>query len=254
MGASLVLLIIGIVALAVAGGLLYWGRRVQRDVNLLRAAVPTRAGEVMNAFPGELVSISGTSRSDRDHKSQHAKEPCVYYSFQVVREYERTSRDSKGNRSTSRASETIASHESSVPFHVEDSTGRARVIPDGATFDAKQILNRYEPYAGEATTISIGSFSVALGSGGDRTLGHRYVESIIPVDAPVFALGVVDEQGNVGRPEGNSQGRRLFISYRSEEALRHEWQRRARWLAYSAIGLAGLAFILWITALIALFV
>jgi hypothetical protein len=252
MGSAVFLLIGGVVLLLIAGGLIFFGRRTQHSVNVLRRAIPTRAADVPNAFPGELVSVSGTARNDRDHISQHTKKPCVYYSFSVVREYERTNRDSKGNRTTSRSSETIASHESSVPFFVEDQTGRVRVIPDRARFDGRQVLNHYEPYAGDTSTISFGGFTMNIGMGGDRTLGHRYTESIIAADEPVFVMGVVDEHGLIGAPEpgGGTKDRALVISYRTADALREEWQSRARWMAYGAIALVVLAVVCWVAAIV----
>lgn len=51
-------------------------------------------------------------------------------------------------------------------------------------------------------------------------------ESILPVDAPVYVLGAVQEDGEIGAPPGDEEGRFLII-YRSEEQLEKKFRRDA---------------------------
>ena len=244
--------IIGVVLLIVAAVLLWSGRRTQGLVNLFREAVPTRASRVAESFPGELVSLSGVARSERELISQQAQQPCIYYEYAVVREYEesRTSRSSGsrgGSRTTRhRGSETVADHREWVPFYVEDETGRARVNPQGATFDARQVVNRFAPGDDSFGGMALGN--PMLGIGGRRTLGYRYTESIIPADAPVFVLGCVDEQGELATPGRNRTSGALIVSYRDEESLRDAWARSARWQAYGSIAAAAAGLVLILIA------
>lgn len=245
-------LIAGIVLLVVAGGLLWSGRRTQRKVNLLRRAVPATSASIRDAFPGELVSITGTARADRELRSEHSQAPCIYFESSVIREYERTrrtagSRNRPGRTTTSRSSETISSNSASVPFHIEDDGGRVHVLPDGAEFDAREILDRFDPAADSGPSVSFGGFSVNIGSG-DRTLGYRYTERIIPVDERVFVLGVVDENGQVARPPNGRENAALIVSYRDEDTLRDSWRRSAQWQAYGSLASAAVGLILVIIA------
>ena len=87
--------------------------------------------------------------------------------------------------SSRRRERTVSDDEHSVPFYVEDATGRMRVRPDGAEVDAEKVVDRFED-------AEAGFFS--------SKLGDRYVEEILAVDAPVYVLGVVGAGGEVGAP------------------------------------------------------
>jgi hypothetical protein len=249
-------LIVGVVLLLVAAGLIWSGRRTQRKVNILRQAVPTNAAEVANAFPGELVSVRGAARPQQRLVSEQAEVPSIYYRYSVVREYERTEQSTTGtgrNRRTQsrqvRSSETVASNDGWVPFSVEDESGSVPVLPDGAEFDARQVMNRYEPYTGQGGSISIGGLNINLGSD-SRTLGHRFTEYVIAADEPVYVLGCVDENGRIGKPPAGRDSATFIISYRDDKSLREDWESSARWQAYAAIGAGAIGAILVIVGLV----
>lgn len=253
-----ILLLVGVGLIIVAAILLWTGRETQRLVNILKKAVPTTADRIPHAFPGELVSITGASRSDDPLISEHSQTPCLYYSCSVEREYETTeytsaTKDQPSRRTTRRQSETISSDTRSAAFFIEDETGQARVVPEDAEFDARETMNRFEP----ATNYGGGSFaagllSVHLGSG-DRTLGYRYQESIIPVGKPVFVLGEVTEDGEIARPGNNTGETALVVSHRTREALIDDWQESARWQGYGSLGSATVGIgALFIAAIVAI--
>jgi hypothetical protein len=236
-----ILIILGAILMIVGAVLIWTGRRTQRFVNLMRQAAPMTADQIPGAFPGMLIAISGVARSDRPLKSEHGQTPCLYYTSSIEREYETTeytaaTKDKPAQRSTRRVTESVSSNSQFTDFALEDATGRVHVSPEDATFDARSTMNRFEPAASGGTgSISVGSFSINLGDG-DRTLGYRYRESVIPVDEPVFVLGVVTETGEIAKPGRNRKDAALVVSHRSEEALREAWGNSARWQAYGAIG------------------
>ncbi|MFS8532963.1 E3 ubiquitin ligase family protein [Sphaerobacter thermophilus] len=248
MGTSGVLLIIGLVAAGIGAVLLFIGRRIQAKTDLL-AKVPTvDASEVASLIPGEMIEVKGVIRCDTPLTAELAQRACVYYSSRVVREYEYRRRNAKGETVRSRRSETVAHNEQSTPFYVEDSSGRVLVDPEGAEVDAQKLVDRFERNPGAlGPTISLGGISLNLG-GDDGTIGYRYQEHVLPVDIPVYVLGVVQEGGTIGRPPAALKGRRFIISYRAEEALRESWGKKARWLGISAVALFALAVILFVVA------
>jgi hypothetical protein len=73
--------------------------------------------------------------------------------------------------------------------------------------------------------------------GGARTLGYRYAESVLRVDEPVYVLGVLQEDGQIGSPAESERDKRFLISYRSEEQLERKYGKSARWLGLIALGL-----------------
>jgi hypothetical protein len=244
-------LVIGIILLIVGLVLLFTGRSTQHLVNVIKNAIPTPAGRVGDGFPGEIVSVTGTARSDNPLISEHGQVPCLYYSCSVERDYETTeyepaTKDRPAQRNTRRVTETISSNTQFTSFTVEDESGMVTVIPDDAEFDARETLNRFE----QATTsggasVSIGGFELNLGNG-DRTLGYRYRESIIPLDKPIYVAGVVTEDGELGKPRARQNNAALIISHRTQAALIEDWESSARWQAYGSIGsaTAGIALVI----------
>ncbi len=71
------------------------------------------------------------------------------------------------------------------------------------------------------------------------------MERILPVDAPVYVLGTVQEDGEIGTPPPGDEGERFLISYRSEEQLERKFKRDALVLGLIALGLFvfGLVFV-----------
>ena len=70
--------------------------------------------------------------------------------------------------------------------------------------------------------------------GGERTLGYRYTETILPVDAPVYVLGTVQQGGGIGTPSGDEE-HRFVVSHRSEEALGQSLGKTVLWLGVGGI-------------------
>jgi hypothetical protein len=254
------LLIFGLLLVAVAG-FLFWKRRgYSQRMNVLRRAVPTNAADVENAFPGEVVAVEGTARNDQELLSEQTKTPCVYYDYKIVRRYERrrgmVSAGRRGRRrhgGRQRGRETVAQHRQSVPFFVEDKSGRARVDPDGAFFEARQVLNRYEPERQQWNSLGVPGLDISIGRG-NRTLGHEYAENVIPADSPVFVAGVVGENGEISNRNGRGEAVGMVVSHRNESALRDEWGKRENWYLYGAIAAAGIGLFLWLIGAIQLVV
>jgi hypothetical protein len=241
------LFLIGLALLALAGALFYTGRHTKRKARLLGQSAPMRAEEVTRAFPGEMVALSGTARSDQELLSEYAEQPCIYFASSIERDYEVT-RGTRGKTDRSKGTETVHSQERSVPFTVEDETGWVHVIPDGAEFDAPESFSRYEPAEQRDRSRSSDLKAVDHRSK-SQTVGHRYIEQAIPLDSPVFVVGVVNENGQICQPAPNRKQAGFFISYRDESSLRHAWENEARKYTYGALG-SGLAGLVLISAVL----
>jgi hypothetical protein len=82
-----------------------------------------------------------------------------------------------------------------VPSFAEHGTDRVEVHPQGSGIDARKVVDRFEPSASPGFTL--GGALVSFGEEAN-TLGYRYTESVLPVDAPVYVQGVVREGGGIG--------------------------------------------------------
>jgi E3 Ubiquitin ligase len=141
-----------------------------------------------------------------------------YYLSQVIREYNVRDYDSDGHLRTRRRTEVMASNERFAPFAVEDDSGMVSIRGDGAEVDALEVVNRFENNTGTEGNFTLGGLTVHLG-GGPSTIGHRYVEGILPLDAPVYVLWVAREDGHIGAPTDEGGEKRFLISHRSEEQV-----------------------------------
>ncbi len=231
-----VMLVIGLVLLIIGAALLFFGRRTQAKTNLMKSVATLTTSELPSLLSGEMVEVKGTARCASPLTSEYANKACVWYSANVVREYEKQEKDSEGKMQTTRTSETISSNVQSTPFTVEDATGQVEVHLDGAEIDAPMILDRFEDHKGNSgPSITFHGVSINVGDD-DRTLGYRYQVRALEVDKPVYVLGVYQEDGTIGRPPSGSKTRKFIVSHRTEEDLRTSWGKQAFWLGTSAVG------------------
>jgi hypothetical protein len=206
--------------------------------------------------------VKGTLRCEIPLRSEIAEESCACYVSRFTREYVCSSGSSPddtpgSHHSRQTASETLTEIVRAVPFFVEDGTGRVEVHPQGSEVDAQKVVDRFEPSASPGFTL--GGTPVPFDEEAN-TLGYRYTESILPVDSPVYVLGVVREGGGIGAgpgqvdapveelplmkggelasilPSSRDKERRFVISHRSEEVLDQDLARTVFWMAVAAVG------------------
>lgn len=226
---AIIFLLFGVLAWVAAGVLLYFRRKTLGKTEVMGRVATSAATDVTGMAPGAPVEVKGNLRCESPLESDMAGQTCAYYLSQVIREYQETHREADGDLETRRRSEVVASNERFAPFAVEDGSGAVGVRGEGAEVDALEVMNRFE-------RASDGAGSVTLG-GGERTIGYRHVESVLPVDAPVYVLGAVQEDGEIGAPPPGDEEGRFLISYRSEEQLEKKFRRDALWLGLIALGL-----------------
>jgi hypothetical protein len=229
--------IAGIVVMAIGGLLLLVRRSSSARLAQMQSTETSKASELeairadmeRDLGPGSFikrVEVKGKALPESPLRAEFTGTECVYYSAKLERRYEETywDTDSEGRRvqRTRNGSEILASNARSVPFHVDDGTGRVKVLPDGAEFVTERSLSRFERGEAQGGTIKIGSFafSVAALGGGRRTLGYQYTEDVIPSGRDVYVLGeAASEGGGIVVKASSTKGERFIISAKSEEEL-----------------------------------
>jgi hypothetical protein len=238
----LILLLFAVIFVVAGIVLLYFRNKNKQKAALMGQTQTSSASDVSGLAPGTLVEVTGTLRCEEPLSSEMAGEKCAYYSSKVIREYMERDYDDD-DVGSDRRSEVVAHNEQFAPFTVEDSTGSVAVNAEGAELDAKQVVNRFDRNTGsEGPSISLGGATINLG-GGERTLGYRYTETILPVDAPVYVLGSVQQGGGIGTPSGD-EGHRFVVSHRSEEALGQSLGKTVLWLGVGGIASIVVAVVL----------
>ena len=103
--------------------------------------VPT--SKVKGVFIG-LNELKGAARVAEPLTSYLAEEKCIWYSYKIEEEWERsvTSNDGDGNSKTERKSgwTIIDEGEERKVFDLEDDTGQIRVLPERAKFIGDRVL------------------------------------------------------------------------------------------------------------------
>jgi hypothetical protein len=252
MVAFLILLLFAIIFVVAGGVLLYFRNRTKRKSALMSQTETSNASEVGGITPGTLVEVKGTLRCEEPLTSEMAEKECAYYSSTVTREYLRPDYDDDDNDvGSDRRTEIIAQNVQFAPFMVEDDSGFVGVHAEGAEVDARQVVNRFDRNVGNEGTFSLGGMTVNLG-GGERTIGYRYTETILPVDEPVYVLGTVQDGGTIGAPRSGDKDHRFVVSHRSEEAHTQSLGQTALWLGVGGMGAIVLGIILLVIGVIVL--
>ena len=168
--------------------------------------------------------------------------------------------DAQGNIRTEwkRHEETVSSNRREAPFAIDDGTGRLRVKPKGSKgVELVKAIERFQQgndsgFGSGQITLSMGRFQMSVGSGrwdlsSSRTLGYRFVERVLPVGKPVYAIGEVaatEDEGLVLRPPTDDDKKKPFmLSPRTEEEIIKASEKSARILRIIAIvlGIGGVA-------------
>ena len=229
MVAFLILLLFAVIFLVAGGVLLYFRNRTRQKAAVMSQTETFKSSEVAGITPGTLVEVKGTLRCEEPLTSEMAGRTCAYYSSTVTREYLRPDHDDDNDLGSDRRTEIIAQNVQFAPFMVEDESGFVGVHAEGAEVDARQVVNRFDRNTGNEGSFSLGGMTVNLG-GGERTIGYRYTESILPVDESVYVLGAVQEGGTIGVPRSGEKDHRFVVSHRSEEAHTQSLGKTALWL------------------------
>jgi len=252
MVAFLILLLFAVIFLVAGGVLLYFRNRTKQKSALMSQTETSAASEVSGLAPGTLVEVKGMLRCEEPLTSEMAEKSCAYYSSTVTREYLRPDYDDDDNDvGSDRRTEVIAQNVQFAPFVVEDDSGSVTVDAEDAEVDARQVMNRFDRNTGNEGTFSLGGVSINL-SGGQRTIGYRYTESILPVDESVYVLGTVQEGGGIGAPHSGEEGHRFVVSHRSEEALGQSLGKTVLWLGVGGAASLVLGVVLLVIGIVVL--
>lgn len=259
--AYLILSVLVVFLWALGGVMLYLRRQSRRKLALMGRVQTTEASPAYRVPAGTPIEVKGTLRCENPLTSELAGQSCAYYRSEIARVYVTQDSDPGpgGQRTTTTRREVVASETRFAPFSVEDASGAVGVRLEGAEVDAERVVERFEPHTErEGPVVTFAGETLQL-EGGRDTVGYRYTEHILPVDAPVYVLGVAQEGGGIGASalpvaeppralllgEGGEMGylpsradaeRRFIVSQRSEEALAQALGKTALWTGLGALG------------------
>lgn len=268
---------VGLILLAVAALLYFLSKRSETKVHYVKATETSKIGaiqklvaEVAADMPDgmatgfkDYVEVKGRVACDEPLQGEISDQVGAIVETEVIRVYERReeTRDAQGQLRTEwrKGEETVSSNRRESPFWIDDGTGRLRVKSNGGRgVELVKVVERYEPAGsnesgfGGQVTLSMGRFQMSLGSGrwdpsSSRTLGYRFVERILPIGKPVYALGEVaatEDEGLLLRPPTEDDKKKPFmVSPKTEEEIVKGAEKSAKLLRIFAVvlGVGGVA-------------
>jgi hypothetical protein len=223
------------------GLLCLWGSLRSRRKRRLIDDLPT--AKTQGVFIG-LVELKGTAEIPEPLTGFLSGQRCVQYHYHVDERWSRTVTetytDSKGKSQTRTKQEsgwtTVSEGGETSDFYLQDDTGAVLVRPQGAKIEPAglfdQTCDRSQPlYYGKGP-------SEAVANSDHR---RRFVETGLPLHAPLYVVGQARERTDVVAPEiaADKEAPMFLISTRTEEKVR-AGLGRGLW-ALTVLG--GLAFL-----------
>ena len=210
---------------ALLGLLCLWGALAAARRQRLIDNLPTC--KTTGVFIG-LVELKGTAESEQPLISYVAEQPCVCYEWEVSEHWSRTvtetytDKDGKTHTRTRRESgwTTVAHGGETQPFYLQDDEGVIRIVPDRARIDGNVVFDEtcdpgHPLYFGKGPPDAVP----------DSDYRRRFVESAIPLHAPVYVVGAARERSDVVAAEiAQSRDAPLFL----RKALRRLRQEGVR--------------------------
>ena len=182
-------------------------------------------------------------------------QPCLYWEFELVRQWEKSSTDSNGNRSTSSGSTSVNTEKLGTVFTLTDGTG-------GVAIDCTKKPDT-ELKTSHSSEIRIGMLlpgELMFGNlrtqvphlpGGENVKGFKGVEKIVPFQAgqTLFALGKLS-QGQYGPTLGDMGWSSLMLSDKGREATLGSAAKGAKIGMITTAASSGIGAILLVVGLV----
>ncbi len=204
------------------GLLLLWGSlRVRRRCRLMDD-LPT--SKVQGVFIG-LVELKGAAEAETPLTAYLSGRRCVYYRFRVDEHWSRTVTetytDNKGRTATRTRHEsgwtTVATSGEMTDFYLRDDTGALLVRPAGAKIEPAGF---YDETCGRDNPLYYSKGPQETVPNSDHR--RRFVETGIPLHAPLYLVGRARERADLVAPEiaADNEAAMFLISTRTEEKVR----------------------------------
>jgi hypothetical protein len=194
----------------VAGTGLYWFARGFRDLRTARRLRDMPTARV-RSLPQGSVELSGTAHSAEPATAPFTGKACAYYEAEVLEHR----RSGKRSRWVTRHREA-----SSLPFWLDDGTGRVCVLPAGA--ETHLPLDYHEEFSGFGSLPGAAEQALARWGIGGGFLSRerlRLRERRIDLGCPVFVYGVTQAQPDLRRRAVEATNARLRALRSDPEAI-----------------------------------
>lgn len=192
----------------------------------------------------QYVELQGAADAKEPQRTPYSDRGVAYYEAELFQVYEaeETYTDSEGKqqRRTVRREEAVSNEKSTEPLLIKDATGAALPIDlqaGGMELDLMEGYDRFESYENMGSFGFFHAFSPR--HLGNRTLGYRMRESIIPLGQPLYVLGEAYLRGSdicIGKPSDPKKA--FIVSTKSEAQIVSSAKAGSTWALAGGIVLA----------------
>lgn len=193
------------------------------------------------------AEVKGKAHSDSPLESDFSKESVVYFSSEVVHEYEKletkTNSDGKKEKKWVKHQDTVSENTRWADgFGVKDDTGFIAVNANKSTFHTEKLHSSFEK--GEQKSegglnLKIKGFSIGIGGSSDKslkTIGYRYTETGIRLGTNLYVVGDAnDREGSLQISKPKEKSDQFIVSVKSKEEMLGSLGSAAKGLAIGAI-------------------
>ncbi|MFH0874906.1 MAG: GIDE domain-containing protein [archaeon] len=206
-------ILLPLLGFGVGGFFIYSANNLKKVKKIIETLPTTKISDVK---PG-IIEVTGVAHSAKEKplKSPLTSKDCFYYKYNI--EEKHTKRDNKGHTTTSW--KTIRSGVDSVPFYVDDGSGKVLIDPKEADLSVK-INEQANSSFGKDPPEHIKAFLKANNISFEGFLGinktMRYNELLITQNQKLFIIGTAQEgEGGLTIKKGTAE--KLFMVSDSEE-------------------------------------
>lgn len=249
------LVIIGVICIAIAVAL-WFNRKKQLNKALnIKYHETSKVADVVDIYKqlgdgldgnyrGNIVELSGMSRSDSPLTSEHTEAEVVYYRARIIHEYETLEivgeEDENGNyyerEVVTSHQETVSDNERFAPFYLDDNSGQILIEMENAQKHTITSLDEFQP----EPPMGYDPYGIT-----GTTTGYHYIEEIIPNNYQLYILGqAAESNGELAVVKPTKKDENFIVSTKSEEELIQGAENSAKMSFYGTIGLAILGLIL----------
>lgn len=194
-----------------------------------------------------FAEVRGKAHADVPIESDFSKENVVYFSSEVVHEYEKleTQTDSKGKKEKRwvKHQDTVSENTRWADgFGVKDDTGFIAVNATKSTFHTEKLFSSFEkgePSAQSGLNFNIKGFSFGVGgsaNNGLKTIGYRYTETGIRLGTNLYVVGDAnDREGRLQISKPKEKSDPFIVSVKSKDEMLGSLGSAAKGLTIGAI-------------------
>lgn len=243
------MVIFGVILFVIAAVLLIFAIKMNGKILELRSTKVSQVSDLLSTYAEvakdlgdmehkalENVAVYGDTETENPLTSPLSQQKCVYYDYKEEYEVEKKEqyeeKDSNGNTvkktRTVREYRTASTDNKYIEFFVNDGTGKIKINPESLKYDLTHNEKvQTVPYQQQLTVGSLANSFFNSLVGGEKIIGIRKTERVIPVAFKVFVAGGITPTNNgLIIAKHQDKAKQFILADRSQDTLINDLKKR----------------------------